>query len=273
MAVSVRNPGSNLTPKLNLHAWPASYTLVEMYTITKIARPACVLFFGCSILLAVGPAIAQSPALPVTPPTSVPAATPVPAQPVVHRAHVVYAQGKLQVDADNSSLNQILRDIAQQTGMKITGGVTEQRVFGKYGPGPASAILAALLDGAGSNVMLRENPDHTPLELILTPRNGGPTPPSPSSFASEDPAPTISDQPAAQSSPSQPALQSQQTAAPQSPDDLPGVVRRPGAVPVYGPGAANATPPPTSTNPQSPNGVLTPQQLYQQMQQMRSQLP
>src|SRR5215472_15173465 len=35
-----------------------------------------------------------------------------------HRARVTYANGLLQVRADNSSLNQILREISQQTGMR-----------------------------------------------------------------------------------------------------------------------------------------------------------
>jgi hypothetical protein len=53
------------------------------------------------------------------------------------------------------------------------------------------------------------------------------------------------------------------------------LIRQPGIVPIYGPGAAAAVaaPPSTNSNPQSPNGVLTPQQIYQQLQQLQSQLP
>jgi hypothetical protein len=192
----------------------------------------------------------------------------------MHRAQIVYAQGQLKIVADNSSLNQILRDIAQQTGMKITGGVADQRVFGKYGPGTPAGILAALLDGTGSNMMLRESPDHAPLELILTPRNGGPTPPSPSTFASDDQGTSGGTQSNGQPVfPGQPGQSAQQPQASQPQNDLPGLIRPPGAAPVYGPGAATSTPPSANTNQQSPNGVLTPQQIYQQMQQMRSQLP
>ena len=92
------------------------------------------------------------------PPRTVTAAQPrpFPHRPLIHRAQIVYAQGQLQVVADNSSLNQILRDIAQQTGMKITGGVVDQRVFGKYGPGAPAEILATLLNGTGCNMLLRE---------------------------------------------------------------------------------------------------------------------
>lgn len=230
------------------------------------------------LVLGTGLGYAQSPALPATPPTAAqpPAAVSVPAKPVVHRAQIVYAQGQLQVVADNSSLNQILRDIAQQTGMKITGGVIDQRVFGKYGPGAPAEILAILLDGTGSNMLLRESPTHAPLELILTPRNGGPTPPSPSASSFDDQAPPSNELSAGQSALSgQPAQAAQQSAAPQSPNDTPGLIRQPGMVPIFGPGAAAAVaaPPSTNSNPQSPNGVMTPQQIYQQLQQLQSQLP
>jgi hypothetical protein len=40
-----------------------------------------------------------------------------------------------------------------------------------------------LLDGTGANVLLKERPDHAPLELVLSPRIGGVTPPGPSSPA------------------------------------------------------------------------------------------
>src|SRR5215469_3603549 len=58
-----------------------------------------------------------------------------------HRARVIYENGLLQVRADNSSLNQILREISQETGMKIIGGVADQRIFGNYGPAPAVTVL------------------------------------------------------------------------------------------------------------------------------------
>jgi hypothetical protein len=230
------------------------------------------------LILGGGLGYAQSPDMPATPPTASqpPAATPVAAQPVSHRAQIVYALGQLQVVADNSSLNQILRDIAQQTGMKITGGVVDQRVFGKYGPGAPAEILATLLNGTGSNMLLRESPTHAPVELILTPRNGGPTPPSPSASGLDDQTPSSNEMSAGQPvTPNQTAQSAQQPASPQSQGDPPGLIRQPGMVPIYGPGAAAAVaaPPSTNSNPQSPNGVLTPQQIYQQLQQLQSQLP
>ena len=100
-----------------------------------------------------------------------------------HRAQVLYANGQLEVRAENSSLNQILRTISQQTGLKITGGVQEQRVFGDYGPASISNVLSTLLDGAGANVMILAGDAQHPPQLILTPSNGGPELPSPTSAA------------------------------------------------------------------------------------------
>lgn len=98
-----------------------------------------------------------------------------------HRARVTYAGGMLQIRADNSSLNQILRDISRETGMKIIGGVADQRVFGSYGPAPAGTVLQTLLDGTDTNMLLQETLNHAPKQLVLSPRTGGPTPPGPGS--------------------------------------------------------------------------------------------
>src|SRR5437764_15453174 len=83
------------------------------------------------------PASAQtSSTLPATPTTTQPEPPPIPLTPSQRppkRAQVTYADGTLSISADNSSLNQILRQISTDTGMKITGGVTDERVFGQYG--------------------------------------------------------------------------------------------------------------------------------------------
>jgi hypothetical protein len=103
-----------------------------------------------------------------------------------HRAEVRYASGLLSINANNSSLNQILREISRQTGMKITGGVTEERVFGHYGPAAPAVILKTLIDGTSTNMMLRETASNTPEELILTPRGGGASPPNPNASGFDD---------------------------------------------------------------------------------------
>ncbi len=118
-------------------------------------------------------------ALPPAQPTSAAAPTAAQETPVVtaHSA-VTFAGGSLAVVATNASLNEILREIEQKTGITITGGVADERVFGSYGPAPAAKVLAALLDGTESNMLLVDGAGGRS-ELILTPRHGGATPPSP----------------------------------------------------------------------------------------------
>jgi hypothetical protein len=187
----------------------------------------------------------------------------------VNPATVIYADGRLAVVADNSSLNQVLREIAHKTGMTITGGVTEERVYGTYGPGPLGKVLASLLDGTGSNMLLRENSSAASAELVLTPITGGPTPPDPNAAAYNE------DEPA--------------SPPPFVPQPVPLQGQGPGAVSAFGPGfnpVAGASPsvpapPGTGTDmqspgpsePQSPNGVKTPQQIFQQLQQLQQQQP
>jgi hypothetical protein len=134
--------------------------------------------------------------LPATPPTSaaqlgntVAPLTASPAKPEANRARradVRYDSGLVSINANNSSLNQILREISRQTGMKITGGVREERVFGHYGPAPVADILNTLIDGTETNMVLRQTASSTPEELILTPRSGGVSPPNPNAPGFDD---------------------------------------------------------------------------------------
>ena len=141
--------------------------------------PSC-FAFAAAILCAPAASWGQASGLPPTPATQL-QETPSHAQPAGQHAYVSYTNGLLNIRANNSSLNVILREIASQTGMRITGGVPDQRVFGDYGPGDPGVVIATLLNGTGVNVFLHEKKDDQPAELVLTPRVGGPTPPSPSS--------------------------------------------------------------------------------------------
>ncbi len=131
--------------------------------------------------------------LPATPPTNamqplsgtgVPRGDSTGAHP--HRAQVSCADGQITIHANNASLNGILRSISRCTGMRITGGVADQRVFGNYGPAAPATVLATLLDGTGSNMVLRETATAQPAELELTPRTVGVTPPSPSMVTNDE---------------------------------------------------------------------------------------
>jgi hypothetical protein len=200
-----------------------------------------------------------SSALPATQPTT-PEPPPVPLTPSQRppdRAQISYADGTLSISANNSSLNQILRQIGSDTGMKITGGVTDERVFGHYGPAAPAEILAELLDGTGSNMILVQRDADAPSELILTPRQGGLTPPNPNAHAF-DARPERPERPEPQEAVPPQAMQPEPAPAPNGPPVTPGANQ----------GSPAGTAP---ANPESPNGVKTPQQIYEQLQRLRSQ--
>ncbi len=225
------------------------------------------------VFLLVPAVYAGAQGMPVTAPTLAPAA-PAPASALVaaparpqlpeHRARVQFAGHTLQVTADNSSLNQILREIQRVTGLKISGGVTDERVYGSYGPAETSAVLSALLGGTGSNMLLIVDRHNMPTELILTPRQGGPTPPSPNTGRDEredrdenpDTPPQLSQR-----------VQREPTPPPQQPPvEAPPTAPPPAAVQADQPAAA-------TTTDQSPNGVKTPQQIYEQLLKLQQQQP
>lgn len=235
----------------------------------------------------------QSPALPTSAPASaaqnLPAAQPTQtppaagAQPVApapraYHARVEFTGNRLSISAENSSLNDILREIAKLTGMKITGGVNDERVYGSYGPDSAQSVVNQLLDGTGTNVMLLETSQHTLAELVLTPRNGGPTPPSPNAASEEErnqenmpPTPgnrrrdfmpngrndRFSTNPAMGNRPTD-----------QAPEGLqPPVIQQQPTAPT----GTDATTPPPDASQQSPNGVKTPQQIYDDLVKQQAQ--
>ena len=179
------------------------------------------------------------------------------------RPRVSFGGGELTVVADNSSLNQILLEIARKTGMTITGGVVDERVYGSYGPAEPQAVLGQLLTGTGSNMLLEQNASDAPLKLVLTPRQGGPTPPGPQTYAAlrerderEDDLPPQAQGP--------PVGTLAQTPTPQTPTAA---------------GTGSSTAPVTSaanagtTAVQSPNGVKTPQQIYEQLMKLQQPKP
>jgi hypothetical protein len=124
---------------------------------------------------------------PVSPPafSAAPSLLNQPSQP----AKVTLQDGTLTVDAHNSTLSEILDKISHSGGMKIRGlraGNADQRVFGTYGPGTPRNVLSELLNGSGYNVlMLGTTSSGVPRELALSARPAGGVPnPTPQSAAS-----------------------------------------------------------------------------------------
>jgi hypothetical protein len=194
------------------------------------------------------------PAAQPTQPALTSTALPASSKPGVPEPHVTvdFSDGKLAVQATNESLNHILGEISQKASIKITGGVPDERVFGSYGPGSPAEVLAELLDGTGSNLLLVEDTKGT-LELTLTPRRGGASPPSPNASSQN-------------SQPDQEPGESQY---------VPPV--RPYAPPSFtgrGPVAANPDGSPAiqpNSDPGDQNANKTPQQIYDQLQKALQQ--
>ena len=106
---------------------------------------------------------------PVTPDVPEPPRWPANDKPV--DASVVWDSQGLRVDAANSSLSQILKDVSTATGTAVEGFDTDKRVFGVYGPGQARDILSQLLLGSGYNVlMIGDQGAGVPRTIVLSVR-------------------------------------------------------------------------------------------------------
>ena len=89
-------------------------------------------------------------------------------------ARVVWDSHGLRVEASNSSLDQILHEVAADTGAKVEGMNQDQRIFGNFGPGPARDVLTQLLDGSGYNLLLiGDMGQGTPRQIVLSTRSTG----------------------------------------------------------------------------------------------------
>jgi hypothetical protein len=142
----------------------------------------------------------------------------------------------LRIEATNSSLQQILSEVATETGAKVEGMGADQRVYGAYGPGQARDVLMQLLQGSGYNVLMAGDLGAgAPRQIVLSMRRSGTNAPGAANrpaqeAADEDVPDEVEDQP------------------PPQPQPTPG---RPG----IGPGGP----------------VRTPQQVMEEMQQRQQQ--
>ncbi|MFP5204809.1 MAG: hypothetical protein ACLGSH_05600 [Acidobacteriota bacterium] len=127
-----------------------------------------------------------------------PAAPPPPNWPIQQKpqpAKVVWDSRGLEIQASNSSLDQILHEVATDIGATVHGLSQDQRIFGTYGPGPARDVLSKLLDGSGLNIlMVGDQGGGTPREIVLSTSGpagaqpaGIPRPPVQDSYQEEPP--------------------------------------------------------------------------------------
>ncbi len=150
-------------------------------------------------------------------------------------ATVTWDSHGLRIEAANSSLQQILNDVAAATGTKVEGMGPDERVFGAYGPGEAHDVLSQLLHGSGYNVlMIGDQGQGAPRQIVLSARRTG--------NASEPAAAQVTGDDDSGDSDADEQPQPQPVAPP--------------APPAFGPGAQ----------------VRTPQQIMEEMQQRQRQM-
>ena len=166
--------------------------------------------------------------------------------------------------------------------MKISGSVPEDRVFGTYGPADPQVILATLLDGTGTNILIVSNEADKPLELVLTRRTGGISPPNPNETAETSSEDEGDDSPARTGSApeSKPALP--HTVGQRAPQgrNFPATTNQPSEVTqpvVFAPIGTTTAPATATTTPVDPDdgndpgteSVKTPQQIFEQLQSLQ----
>jgi hypothetical protein len=184
---------------LNPHNSPVSSGLRGVRVFAPLALLAAALC-GVQMLRAQTPATVVQPAKPhkakvahphkqpVAAPAPAPAtsAAPTPATPPAPelpkwpanekpaKAAITWDSQGLRIDAANSSLEEILMEVATLTGAKLEGFDADQRVFGAFGPGPARDVLSQLLLGSGYNVvMIGDQGQGTPRRIVLSSRHAG----------------------------------------------------------------------------------------------------
>ena len=101
---------------------------------------------------------------------------------------VTFNGGQLRIVGDGETLNQILSEIVGRTGMRVLGPIPDERVYGTYGPASPAVVLAGLLQGTGTNMLMRQPSSGAPGILVLSVRTGEATPPSEPTPGTQDQA-------------------------------------------------------------------------------------
>ncbi len=153
--------------------------------------------------IAVAVPVAAVPAAPAEP-----EAPPFPINDKAVPATITWDSQGLRIDAANSSLEQILKDVSTATGAKVEGLDADQRIFGAFGPGPARDVLSQLLHGSGYNVvMIGDQGQGTPRTILLSsPHPGSSTPAAAPSAQESEEDTELEEQPQQQGPPTRPGF-------------------------------------------------------------------
>jgi hypothetical protein len=166
---------------------------------------------------------------------------------------VTYRDGQLTVHAINSTLSSVLTAIRNKTGIQFEGlDTASERVVVSMGPAPEGEVLAAILTGSHYDYIAVDRSDSPGIvqRVILTPRAGGPAPP------------TIGGVPATSTGEEEDA----------SSDDDPDNVRNPQDTPAHPPVMQAQPNPRPQPNPQQQGeqpAVKTPEQYLEELKQIQ----
>lgn len=134
----------------------------------------------------------------------------------------------LRIDANNASLHEILNEVSADTGAKVEGMGSDERVFGQYGPGAARDVISQLLHGSSYNVlMIGDQGSGTPRQIVLSARHSGPNPANANRPPQDQSDEDVPDEPQAEDQPVQPPLINGRPPMPMAPQGPPGAPRTP----------------------------------------------
>jgi hypothetical protein len=156
----------------------------------------------------------------------------------------------LKIEANNASLHDILNEVAADTGAKVEGMGSDERVFGEYGPGNTRDVISQLLHGSSYNVlMIGDQGAGTPRQIVLSTRRAGANQPQANRNMPQDqPDEDIPDQPEDNDQSGQQPIINGRPPMPMVPQGPPGI------------------------QPGPPGAPRTPQQVLQELQQRQQQI-
>ncbi len=101
---------------------------------------------------------------------------------VEHAPVVIYRNGRLTINAENATLADVLKLVAEKTGatIDVPPGSGQERIVEHSGPGRANDILTQLLNGSHFNFIIVNSPQHPddPTQVLLSlqrPETDGPS--------------------------------------------------------------------------------------------------
>jgi hypothetical protein len=170
---------------------------------------------------------------------------------------VIYENSQLTINAPNSTLADILRAVRKQTGAEIEVPSAPERVVTHLGPGPAREVLAELLNGSRFNYVLLGSPsDETALTRVVLVAKGGiqemPSPVAPGTPLPQTQAGVDQPESEAATEANEAEATDENNNADENNDQQPAEAEQ--------------------TQPAEPNGIKTPQQMLQEMQQRQMQM-